>query len=117
MPYDLGRSPHEQSLIDRFGMEFRRCRSLTGMTQAELGERVSVAQSTISRLENGLAPGISFITLLRLSDRMRGYFPLGHCPHQHDCVFQPLKPPRPASELDLGESGDPWWMAALKAMK
>lgn len=61
----------------------RSLRCERGLTQRALAERCGLSQSTISRLENGLAPGVRVIWLARL--------------------LVSLEPP-----ID-GRAGRPWW--------
>jgi transcriptional regulator with XRE-family HTH domain len=117
MPYVFVDSPHDRALLDRFGAELRRCRWQAGMNQGQVGELAGISQSTVSRLEHGQAPGVSALTLVRMSEAMRGRFPLGFCPHPHHCAFQRIrveerppstavKAPRDLSWLLLAPSAD-----------
>ena len=47
----------------------------------------------VSRAERGLAPAMGVGRLVRLCDALGRLFPLGACPHDHECAWQPIKPP------------------------
>jgi len=90
MPYRRPETPGLADLLRRFGMELRRCRQQAGWSQTQLSERSGVSQSTISRLERGKAPAAAMVKLVYLSDALEYYFPLGYCPHGHDCAWKRL---------------------------
>lgn len=56
------------SRIEEIGSLFLRRRKELGLSQAELGEKVGVSKSEISKIENGR--GITFGTIHKLSDAM-----------------------------------------------
>ena len=87
MPYLIPEDKHDRTLLQRFGVELRRCRLASGLSQVALAERARVSQSTISRLENGRAPAASVLKLVRLGDTLGSFFPLGFCPHTHHCSW------------------------------
>lgn len=71
-----------------------RSRGWAGISQEVLAHRAGVSQSMVSRAERGLAramPFERFISLTRPLDRL---FPLGCCPHDHDCPWQPFREPQ-----------------------
>jgi hypothetical protein len=35
---------------------------------------------------------------VKLTDALGRAFPLGHCPHDHGCPWQPIRPPPPRDE-------------------
>jgi transcriptional regulator with XRE-family HTH domain len=72
-----------------FGKVVRRARASAGLSQAQLGERSGVSQSTISRLERGHVPHLTLITVLGLASALGRALPVGLCPHPHDCLWQP----------------------------
>lgn len=53
MPYLMPEDQRDRALLQRFGIELRRCRLAAGLSQVALAERSGVSQSTISRLEDG----------------------------------------------------------------
>jgi len=62
---------NEKVMADRFdeiGTLFLRRRKELGLTQEQLGERVGVTKSEISKIENGR--GITFSTINKLSDAL-----------------------------------------------
>ena len=75
-----------------FGRYLRHGRALAGFSQAGLGNRADVTQSMISRAERGLAPAMGLDPLTRLGEAMGRAFPLGFCPHEHRCAWQPVVP-------------------------
>ncbi|MEX1344069.1 MAG: helix-turn-helix transcriptional regulator [Candidatus Limnocylindrales bacterium] len=90
MPYQRPEGEHDQGLLRRFGIEFRRCRLYAGLSQVELARQSGVSQSTISRIERGKASSAALLKLVRISDAMRSGFPLGYCPHPHFCPWNRL---------------------------
>lgn len=57
------------TLKERFGHNLSEARHCAGLTQAQLGERVSLAQGHISRLETGFwSPRLG--TLVKLADAL-----------------------------------------------
>ncbi len=113
MPYVFVASPHDQALLDQFGAELRRCRAVAGMSQVQIGERAGVSQSTVSRLEHGRAPGVSALTLVRMSEGMLGNFPLGFCPHRHACSFQHIRAAGRSATSPSSVASDSSWLLAL----
>jgi len=79
--------------VHLLGRYIRRCRSLAGLTQHQLAKRAGVSQSMVSRAERGLTPGMSAVTLIRIVQPLARFFPFGVCPHDHNCSWQPVKPP------------------------
>lgn len=75
------------------GRYFRRSRLFAGMSQQRLADRTGVSQSMVSRTECGLAPGMGFERFVDMTMGLGRLFPLGTCPHEHDCPWQPIKPP------------------------
>lgn len=64
------------------------------MSQMSLEWRSGVDQSLISRLELGKAPHASLERVVRLGQALGNNFPLGHCPHEHQCLYRPdWRPP------------------------
>ena len=112
MPYQRPEDDGDWSLLRRFGMEFRRCRLSSGLSQVALAERSGVSQSTISRIERGKASSAALIKLVKISWVMGTWFPFGFCPHPHYCSWNRLEEDgahsndsrRPAVSEDLLES-------------
>ncbi len=74
------------------GRYLRRSRQLAGMTQQQLADAAGVSQSMVSRLERGIGPALEVGRLLRTVQPLARLFPLGTCPHDHSCAWQPVKP-------------------------
>jgi len=98
--YLLESDPELRDGLARFGEDLRRCRLRAGMSQAGLAARSGVAQSTISRLERGLAAHASVMKLVKLHAAMGQAFPLAYCPHEHACAWQSARGVRRISWLD-----------------
>ena len=92
-----------------FGMYLKRARYLANVTQHRLEEVSGVDQGQISRLERALAPWTKVEDLVKISSALGRSFPLGYCPHEHWCAWQPAPPPPP--ERPLG-----WLPPALQAV-
>lgn len=75
-----------------FGRNVRRARRIIGLSQQRVADRAQISQSMLSRLERGLAPAMPTEALVRLGRVLGGAFPLGTCPHDHDCPWQPIIP-------------------------
>ena len=89
--------------VSLLGRYIRRSRRLTGMTQQQLADKAGVSQSMVSRIERGLEPAAPAARLIRLLQPLARFFPLGVCPHDHNCAWQPIKPPRePVSDDPSG---------------
>jgi transcriptional regulator with XRE-family HTH domain len=80
--------------LRQFGRYFSLARRRAGMSQQRLADRSGVSQSMVSRFERGLAPAMGVRYLVALSNVLGQLFPLGVCPHDHDCGWQPVKPPQ-----------------------
>jgi transcriptional regulator with XRE-family HTH domain len=97
--------------LRRFGQELRRCRTQAGHSQTSRAEASGVAQSTISRIERGLAPRAAMVKLVALGAALDRRLPLAFCPHEHACVWERLDangvPVRTVHRLDMG-----MWFAA-----
>ena len=87
MPYRRPETAGLAEMLQRFGVELRRCRMDAGLSQSRLAEESGVSQSTISRLERGKAPAAAMLKLVLLSDALDNSFPLGYCPHDHTCAW------------------------------
>ena len=82
-----------------FGMYVKRARYLANVTQHRLEELSGVDQGQISRLERALAPWTRAEELVLIGKALGRAFPLGFCPHEHWCEWQPA--PDPPKEKDL----------------
>lgn len=69
------------------GARFRNGRRQAGLTQSTLAFRSGVSQSVISRLERGLATGMSVERLVRIANAIGPSFPFGFCPHDDQCAY------------------------------
>jgi transcriptional regulator with XRE-family HTH domain len=93
----------DRELLVLFGADLRRCRYNAGLSQETVERIARVDQSSISRVERGLVPRMAMAKVVRLGRALGRDFPLGFCPHDHDCAWQPLGRQvvrRPAWELD-----------------
>jgi transcriptional regulator with XRE-family HTH domain len=63
------------------------------MSQERLANRSGVSQSMISRFERGLAPAMGVRHLIAMANALGRIFPFGTCPHEHECGWQPYRPP------------------------
>ena len=112
MPYQRPEGEGDWRLLRRFGVEFRRCRISSGLSQVALAERSGVSQSTISRIERGKASSAALIKLVKISWVLDTWFPFGFCPHPHYCSWNRLEENgshshdsrRPATSEDYLES-------------
>jgi transcriptional regulator with XRE-family HTH domain len=76
-------------------MYVKRGRYLARVTQQGLEDLSGIDQGHISRLERGLAPWTRTQELVRIGKGLGRAFPLGFCPHEHWCEWQPAPPPPP----------------------
>jgi transcriptional regulator with XRE-family HTH domain len=83
-----------------FGLYARRSRYFVHVSQERLSGDSGISQSMISRMERGLAPGMRMDHLVMLSEQLGRAMPLGFCPHEHRCVWQPIQPRNSTPELD-----------------
>ena len=65
--------PETQAALDRLGVDIARLRARSGLSQRRLGEIARVDQSTISRFERGLAPGIAITSVARIIVALDGH--------------------------------------------
>lgn len=86
-----------------FGMYVKRARYLASVTQQRLEELSGVDQGQISRLERALAPWTRAQDLVSIGTALGRAFPLGFCPHEHHCEWQPA-PPVPKERDWLAEA-------------
>jgi transcriptional regulator with XRE-family HTH domain len=83
------------------GQYVRRSRSFIRFSQRTLSDRTGVSQSKIARLELGRAGGLRTEDLVAVAGGLGQAFPLGFCPHNHRCLWLPIKPPPPPDERDI----------------
>ncbi len=69
------------------GARFRNGRIMVGASQREIAEISGVSQTGVSRLERGLATGMSAERLIRIADAIGPSFPFGCCPHHRTCAW------------------------------
>jgi transcriptional regulator with XRE-family HTH domain len=86
-----------------FGMYLKRARYPASITQARLAKLSGVDQGQISRLERALAPWTRTEHLVLIGKALGRALPLGFCPHDHWCEWQPAPPP-PAERDWLAEA-------------
>jgi transcriptional regulator with XRE-family HTH domain len=86
-------------LLLAFGQYVKRSRYLACQTQRRLSDESGVDQGQISRLERALAPAMRVDRLVRLSGVLGRVFPLGYCPHEHWCQWQPAPLTAPGNPL------------------
>jgi transcriptional regulator with XRE-family HTH domain len=67
---------------------------MAGLSQQQLAAKALISQSVISRFERGLAPGMSTERLILLAEAVGWRFPLGYCPHDHECQWVRIEPIR-----------------------
>jgi predicted transcriptional regulator len=66
VPYSQPTDRWTVDALERLGREVRSARKQAGWSQRLLGERAGVDQAVISRLENGLAPGLRASAIARI---------------------------------------------------
>ena len=69
------------------GARFRNGRIMVGASQREVADNAGVSQTAVSRLERGLATGMSAERLIRIADAIGPSFPFGCCPHHRNCAW------------------------------
>jgi transcriptional regulator with XRE-family HTH domain len=84
----------DSSSLVLLGRYIRRARGYAFLTQDELADASGVSQSTISRLEAGIAEQLPMDRLMAINNALGALLPLGCCPHDHKCAWQPFRPPR-----------------------
>jgi transcriptional regulator with XRE-family HTH domain len=72
------------------GRYLRRSRLLAERSQDEVSRQSGVSQSGISQAEHGLAGGMTLRRFTRMVRPLDRLFPLGQCPHDHVCPWQPF---------------------------
>jgi DNA-binding XRE family transcriptional regulator len=85
-----------------FGARIRHGRQQAGMSQRRLADKAGVSQSLVSRLERGVAHGMSAMRLVAVGMAIGPTFPFGFCSHDHPCKWsydptnpKQVRPPRP----------------------
>jgi DNA-binding XRE family transcriptional regulator len=92
------------------GRYFRRSRAYAGLSQAQLAAKAGVSQSMVSRTERARAPAMGLERFVDMCVVLGRLFPLGACPHDHECGWQPIRPTPPLDdtagyiELLLGQA-------------
>jgi hypothetical protein len=76
------------TVLSAWGDGLRRARHAMAMTQESLEHRSGVDQTQISRFERGLAPRMPAERLAVIGTVLGKWFPLGTCPHEHDCPWR-----------------------------
>jgi len=73
---------------------------MSQLSQRRVAELAGLSQSTVSRLERGKAPSVGVDRMVALARALDRALPFGTCPHEHDCPWQPFRPP-PSRESRL----------------
>lgn len=89
MPARPCKNPVTAEALVRFGKTVRAARRRAGVSQQRLEDLSGVDQTSISRLELGRSPRFPMEGLVRLQMALRSFLPLGLCPHEHVCAWQP----------------------------
>jgi transcriptional regulator with XRE-family HTH domain len=95
----------EDPVEEKLGLAVKRLRLYWGWSQQHLEYRCSVDQTTLSRLERGLQPGLSIRRLFAILRALR----VG------EVQFLPRTPIVPPTPLELMLHGDPWKRAMSEA--
>lgn len=88
--------------VSLLGRYIRRSRVLANYTQRQLAAAAGVSQSMVSRVERGLEPEVPVARLIRLVQPLARFFPLGMCPHDHNCTWQPVAVPNDPADIRAG---------------
>lgn len=80
-----------EGAVALLGDYLRRSRRLAGLSQQRLADVSGVSQTMVSRAERGVAPSMAVERLVRMVQPLARFFPLGVCPHDHPCAWQPFK--------------------------
>jgi len=108
------RSPALDPLLVRAGAQLRRARYVTGRSQQSLADEVEVSQSLVSRFERALAPSMDVEKLVRMDAALNRNFPIGYCPHEHGCPWQPI--PMASLPVGVGPPRDPDYARLWEAL-
>ena len=113
VPYaSLSDNDEEWAVLAAWGHGLRLGRAAAGLSQAGLERRSGVDQTQISRFERGLAARMPAERLARLGLVLGHWFPLGRCPHDHDCMWHEA---RPGTGITLTRDRYDDWRRATKA--
>jgi DNA-binding XRE family transcriptional regulator len=94
MPFSVpGPDPRIPEALRQLGEAVRQARRDHGLSQVALARLGGVSQSSISRLERGLAPQAPMHRIVTLGLVLGRVLPLGRCPHDHECRWNPHQPP------------------------
>jgi hypothetical protein len=102
MPYRLPRDLHIIRGLEDFGAAFVDARTRILMSQRYLAERSGVSQSSVSRVERALAPSLALDRVISMGLVLGNELPLGRCPHDHPCRWQPRVSPMQGSRTRAG---------------
>ncbi len=91
----------------RFGRYLLRSRYFAKKSQETVSAESGVSQSMISRAERALAPAMGVDKLVDLGGALGSNLPLGFCPHDHVCQWQPLSAPAGGRDLASALEPDP----------
>jgi hypothetical protein len=83
--------------LQKLGQAIRDARRDLRLTQDHLERLSGIDQTAISRLERGLSPNAPLHRLVALGLALRPCLPVGTCPHDHRCRWQPFPADRAAS--------------------
>jgi len=93
VPYLTPRDPHIITGLEDFGVAIVEARARSAMSQRGLEFRSGVSQSVISRAERALAPRLALDRVIGMKLVLGNELPLGWCPHDHPCRWQPRVKP------------------------
>lgn len=89
MPYLVPRDLRIVRGLEDFGVAIAEARARMAMSQRGIESRSGVSQSVISRTERALAPRLALDRVVGLKLALGNELPLGWCPHDHPCRWQP----------------------------
>ena len=113
MVYVRAETEGQQEMLERFGLDLRRCRHHLGLSQVKLAHLSGVPRSTISRLERGRAARVPVIKIVQLSDAMGRWLPMAYCPHDHACAWKRRHPDDEAFDAQRARDNELWFKTMM----